>query len=146
MKSGWEAQPLFPNRRRFGRVGGFSVKISGWLLVRSPSGPSTLATSEPTTSPQSGRLGDPTLPATAKEGSAQKDAKIAMIQIGKHPATLFVGGFPNCEEPGETPLNWLAMRRILASTQNRASAPITQRNRPRNPPATPSDAHGKTRL
>src|SRR6516165_959807 len=50
--------------------------------VRSPSGPSTLATPEPTTSAQSGRLGDPTLPATAKEGSVQKDAKIAMIQIG----------------------------------------------------------------
>src|SRR6516162_10063797 len=26
--------------------------------------------------------------------------------------------------------------------QNRAAAPIPQRNRPRNPPATPSDAHG----
>src|SRR6516162_2619331 len=50
--------------------------------VRSPSGPSTLATPEPTTSPQSGRLGDPTLPATAKEGSAQKHAEIAPIQIG----------------------------------------------------------------
>jgi hypothetical protein len=31
---------------------------------------------------KSGRLGDPTLPATTEEGSAQKNAKIAMIQIG----------------------------------------------------------------
>ena len=29
MKGSWEAQPLFPNRRRFGRVGGFSVKSLG---------------------------------------------------------------------------------------------------------------------
>jgi hypothetical protein len=54
MKSSWEAESLFPNRRRFGRVGGFSVNVKslGGFWVRSPSGPSTLATPEPTTSSQ----------------------------------------------------------------------------------------------
>jgi hypothetical protein len=30
MKSSWEAEPLFPNGRRFGRAEGFSVKLDGF--------------------------------------------------------------------------------------------------------------------
>jgi len=78
----------FARRTALWPSGRLLCKISGWLLVgsdlradRQHSPPWNLRPRH-----KSGRLGDPTLPTTTKAGSAQKDAKITKIQIGKRSA------------------------------------------------------------
>jgi hypothetical protein len=74
MKSSWEAQPLFPDRRRFGRVGGFSVKSLGGFW-EGPISERTVNIGQPLNlrpRRKSGRLGDPTLPKGEQNGQADK--------------------------------------------------------------------------